>query len=231
VTAGVQFARKVRVHDVTLRDGEQQAGVELTKDDKVRIAEGLADAGVHRIEAGLPAVSKDDEMAIREIVRRRLPCDIFAFSRCLVEDVKRVADTGVSGVVMEIPSSHHLIEKAYRWPLEVAIERSIEATRFAHEQGLTVSFFPIDATRAGITAYLDMFERIGREGHMDSIGLVDTFGVLSPHAVAYFVRKTRERLDKPWRRTSTWTSASGREHGARRGGRGRDHPDHGRRDG
>ena len=197
VTRGFSFPRSVKVHDVTLRDGEQQAGVEFTKDDKVRIAEALAEAGVHRIEAGMPAVSKADEEAIKEIARRGLPCEVYAFSRCLVDDVKRAADCGVKGVVMEIPSSHHLIEQAYRWPVEVAIERSIEATRFAHEQGLSVSFFPIDATRAGITQYLDMVERIARDGHMDALGLVDTFGVLSPHAVRYFVRHTRERIKKP----------------------------------
>ncbi len=197
VTQGLSFSKSVKVHDVTLRDGEQQAGVEFTKDDKVRIAEALAEAGVHRIEAGLPAVSKADEEAIKAIARRGLPCEVFAFSRCLVEDVKRSAECGVQGVVMEIPSSHHLIEQAYRWPVEVAIERSIEATRFAHDQGLSVSFFPIDATRAGIVQYLDMVERIAREGHMDALGLVDTFGVLSPHAVSYFVRKTRERIKKP----------------------------------
>ena len=52
----------VQVHDVTLRDGEQQAGVVLTSDDKVRIAEVLAEAGVHRIEAGLPAVSPAEQV-------------------------------------------------------------------------------------------------------------------------------------------------------------------------
>jgi len=187
----------LQVHDVTLRDGEQQAGVVLNSDDKVRIAEALAEAGVHRIEAGLPAVSKADDDAVRRIVKLGLPSRIYAFSRCTLDDVRRAADCGVSGVVMEIPSSHHLIEQAYRWPVERAIDASIEATSLAHELGLEVSFFPIDATRAGLVEYLDLLERVATDGHVDSIGLVDTFGVLSPHGVRMFVRQTRERMGVP----------------------------------
>jgi len=187
----------LEVHDVTLRDGEQQAGVVFTKDDKLRIAEALAEAGVHRIEAGLPAVSRADEAAIREIVEMGLPSRIYSFSRCMVDDVKMAADCGVHGVVMEIPSSHHLVEKAYRWPIEKAIDLSIEATSLAHELGLRVSFFPIDATRAGLVEYLDLISRVAAEGHVDAVGLVDTFGVLSPHGVRMFVRQTRERLGVP----------------------------------
>ena len=187
----------VQVHDVTLRDGEQQAGVVFTKDDKLKIAEALAEAGVPRIEAGLPAVSAADDAAVREMVAMGLPSKIYAFSRCMVDDVKRAADCGVEGVVMEIPSSHHLIEKAYRWPVERAIDASIEATTLAHELGLTVSFFPIDATRAGLVEYLDLLEKVATHGHVDAVGLVDTFGVLSPHGVQLFVRQTRERLGVP----------------------------------
>jgi isopropylmalate/homocitrate/citramalate synthase len=197
VTDAFQLPARVQVHDVTLRDGEQQAGVVFTKDDKVRIAASLADAGVHRIEAGLPAVSPADDAAVREIVKLGLPSKIYAFSRCMVDDVKRAADCGVDGVVMEIPSSHHLIEKAYRWPVERAIDASVEATSLAHELGLTVSFFPIDATRAGLIEYLDLLERVATDGHVDAVGLVDTFGVLSPHGVQMFVRQTRERMGVP----------------------------------
>jgi isopropylmalate/homocitrate/citramalate synthase len=180
-----------------LRDGEQQAGVEFTAAEKVEIATALAEAGVHRIEAGLPAVSAEDERAIRDIVKLGLPSDIYAFSRCMVDDVKRALDCGVTGVVMEIPSSHHLIELAYRWPVEKAIDLSIEATTFAHEHGLKVSFFPIDATRAGMVEYLELVGKVATEGHVDAVGLVDTFGVISPHAVGYFVRRTRQRLQVP----------------------------------
>jgi len=40
------------------------------------------------------------------------------------EDVQRAIDTGVNGVVMEIPSSTHMLELAYRWPMEKAIAPS-----------------------------------------------------------------------------------------------------------
>jgi len=197
VTAQLHFPKKVQFHDITLRDGEQQSGVIFTKDDKVRIAEGLAEAGVHRIEAGMPVVSPSDTAAIKEIVKRKLGPKIFAFSRCMVDDVKRAVDCGVTGIVMEVPSSTHIIEYAYKWPLEKAIDLSIESTAYAHAQGLEIVFFPIDFTRADITWVLDLITRVATEGHMDALALVDTFGVLAPHAVSYLVREAKKRINKP----------------------------------
>jgi len=191
-----KFAKSIKVHDVTLRDGEQQTGIILNKDDKIRIAEGLAEAGVHRIEAGMPIVSPSDNEAIKEIVKRNLGPEIFAFARCMKEDVQRAIDTGVKGVVMEIPSSQHMVDIAYRWPMEKAIETSIEATRFAHDNGLEVVFFPIDFSRAELKWALDLIERVGKDGHMDALALVDTFGVVAPHAMKYFVNAVQSRVDK-----------------------------------
>lgn len=197
VVAELSPPSAVAIHDVTLRDGEQQAGVEFTPDEKVRIAEALAEAGVQRIEAGLPAVSPADAEAVKRIAKAGLPSRIFAFSRCMVDDVKRALDAGVDSIVMEIPSSEHIVKYAYKWEYERALELTIESTRFAHENGMFVSFFPIDSTRADITTFLNMIEVIARDGHMDSLALVDTFGVLSPQAAAFMVRKVKERIDKP----------------------------------
>jgi isopropylmalate/homocitrate/citramalate synthase len=196
VTKDFKFAKQIKVHDVTLRDGEQQTGIIFSRDDKIRIAEGLAEAGVHRIEAGMPIVSPSDNDAIKEIVKRNLGPQIFSFARCMKEDVQRSIDTGVSGVVMEIPSSKHMVDIAYRWPMEKAVETSIEATRFAHDNGLEVVFFPIDFSRAELKWALDLIERVGKEGHMDALALVDTFGVVSPHAMQYFVRSVQSRIKK-----------------------------------
>ncbi len=197
VTDGFEIADSVKVHDVTLRDGEQQAGIVFTPDEKLRIAEALSEAGIHRIEAGLPAVSPADEEAVRRIAAAGFDAEIYSFSRCMVADAKLAIDCGVSGVVMEIPSSHHLIEKAYQWPLERAIESSVEATNYAHENGLKVSFFPIDATRAGMVELLDDLEAVAKAGHVDTVGLVDTFGVTSPHAISFFARQVKRRLGVP----------------------------------
>ncbi len=194
VRARITFDPHPKLHDVTLRDGEQQAGVVFTRDDKIRIAEALAEVGVHRLEAGMPVVSKSDEQAIREIVRRleHSGTEVFSFARCMVDDVKRSVDTGVRGIVMEVPSSTHIIERAYRWELDRAIDTSIEATRFAKANGLYVVFFPIDFSRAPLDWALDLLKRVATEGHMDALTIVDTFGGLAPHTVPFLVGRMRE---------------------------------------
>jgi isopropylmalate/homocitrate/citramalate synthase len=145
----------------------------------------------------MPAVSPPDEAAIREIVKRNLGPEIFCFCRCMVDDVKRAKDCGVKGIVMEIPSSPQLIEDAYKWPLEKAIDLSIKATSAAKEMGLYTVFFTIDGTRTDMDFLLNLVDRVSKEGHMDAFTLVDTFGVLSPQGASYFTRKVKERVSKP----------------------------------
>ncbi len=193
----LNFADKIKLHDVTLRDGEQQAGFVLNKDQKIAIAEKLAEVGIHRIEAGMPAVSKMDQEAVKEIVKRNFGPEIFAFARCMKSDVELARDCGCTGVVAEIPCSEHLIENAYRWPVERAIEESIAVTRYAHELGMKVIFFTIDGTRAGTEWFLDTVERIATEGYMDGLAIADTMGVINPHAAYLLVKRVKQRINVP----------------------------------
>jgi isopropylmalate/homocitrate/citramalate synthase len=191
---GLAFPSRVRFHDVTLRDGEQQAGIALTCEDKIAIAKRLARAGVDRIEAGMPIVSPQDEAAIKAIAELELGPEIFAFCRCIVDDVEMARSCGATGVVVEIPSSTHIIERAYKWPLDRAIKASIETTLAAKAAGLYTVFFTIDSSRAEFDWYLDLVERVATEGHMDALALVDTFGGVTPHAIPTWVARVRERL-------------------------------------
>jgi isopropylmalate/homocitrate/citramalate synthase len=189
------FAKDIKFHDVSLRDGEQQAGLVFNKDQKVALAEKIAEVGFQRIEAGMPAVSPQDAAAIKEIVKRNLGPDIYAFSRCMKPDVERAVDCGVKHIVIEIPASEHILEHAYKWPLEKAIELSIEATLYAKENGLYTVFFPIDGSRADMDTFLDIIQRVETDGHMDALVCVDTFGGLAPSASSYLIKAVKQRIN------------------------------------
>jgi isopropylmalate/homocitrate/citramalate synthase len=192
------FAERIQFHDITLRDGEQQAGIAFTRDQKVALAEKLAEMGMHRIEAGMPAVSTQDAQAIKDIVSRNLGPDIYAFSRCMKPDVERAVDCGVKHIVIEIPASEHILQYAYKWSVEKALELSIEATLYAKEMGLYTVFFPIDGSRADMKSFLDIIEKVATDGHMDALVCVDTFGGLAPSASAYLIKAVKKRIgDKP----------------------------------
>ncbi|HQT74385.1 MAG TPA: 2-isopropylmalate synthase, partial [Acidiphilium sp.] len=45
---------RVFIFDTTLRDGEQSPGFSMNLDEKLRMAEALAELGVDVIEAGFP---------------------------------------------------------------------------------------------------------------------------------------------------------------------------------
>ncbi len=197
VRAQFAFPEKIEIHDVTLRDGEQQTGIILRRQEKVAIAQKLAEAGVHRIEAGMPAVSAEDEAAIKDIVALGLPSKIFAFARCMPQDVKLAKDCGVYGIITEIPASDHIIKNAYGKTLEWAIKASIETTLAAKEAGLYTVFFTIDSTRSEPDRLLDLIEKVATEGHMDALTVADSFGGCTPQAIGMFVRRYRQRFRQP----------------------------------
>src|SRR5256885_5964105 len=80
------FAPNIKIHDVTLRDGEQQTAVVFRREEKVAIARKLDALGVHRIEAGMPAVSPQDRAAIQDIAALGLKAEVLAFARCIPEE-------------------------------------------------------------------------------------------------------------------------------------------------
>lgn len=197
VLNNVKPPSKIEFHDVTLRDGEQQARIAFRKNEKIEIAKALMQAGVNRIEAGMPSVSPEDAEAVKEIANMRTGSKVYAFARCMKPDVDSALKADVDGIVMEIPSSDHLIELAYGWDIEKAVRLSVESTRYAHEHGLKVTFFTIDATRAPFDNFWKIAGQVVKDGYMDSFALADTFGVLNPHAANFFIKKIGSLIDKP----------------------------------
>jgi isopropylmalate/homocitrate/citramalate synthase len=191
------FPQTIKLHDVTLRDGEQQTGVVFRREEKVAIAKKLAAMGVHRIEAGMPAVSPQDRAAISDIAALGLKSQIFSFARCVVGDIKAAKECGATGVIVEIPSSDHIIKNAYGWTVDRAMKSSIDATLAAKELGLYTVFFTIDSTRTEVDRLLEIAETVATEGHMDAYTIADSFGGVGPEAVYHVVKKVVKRLKKP----------------------------------
>jgi len=182
------FKDHIEFHDVTLRDGEQQAGVVFSPADKVAIAEKLAQVGIHRIEAGMPVVSKDDENAVREIVNKKFGPKIFTFNRTMVDDIKLSKDLGVDGVCMEIPADKEMLSKLYKFEVSKALNAAITSSNYAHEQGLFVVLFLIGLSRSEVNFAKEFIDTVNKEGHFDSLALVDTTGTMNPLG-AYFMTK------------------------------------------
>ena len=197
LTKHYSFPANMKIHDVTLRDGEQQTAVVFRREEKVAIAKKLDSLGIHRIEAGMPAVSPQDRAAISDIAALGLKAEIFGFARCIPTEVQVIKECGCKGIVIEIPASDHMIQYGYGWPIERAMKASIETTLAAKEAGLYTVFFTIDSTRTELNRFLDIVEQVATEGHMDALTMADTMGVTTPDAYAYVVKKVIERLKKP----------------------------------
>lgn len=178
---------KVEIHDATLRDGEQTPGVVFSITDKIRIAEGLMEVGVERIEAGMPAVSENDRKAVKEICRRKGDTKIYTFARAMKADIDLVSDCGADGVLIEIPIGYPKLKYQFNWTWEDVLEKSIDSINYAKEKGLNVVYFPYDTTRAAADDLENLLTAVVQDAKPDSIGLVDTMGCALPQTIAYMV--------------------------------------------
>ena len=183
---------RVELHDATLRDGEQTPGVVFTVDDKVRIAEKLSEVGVERIEAGMPAVSKNDFEAIKKISKLNLPSKIFAFSRATESDIDLAVESGVENVVIEVPIGYAKLKHQFNWTWKDVLEKSVKTINYAKEQGLYTVYFPYGTTRARYDDLVNLMDGIMKNSPPDSVGLVDTASCALPDTVQYLVRKMKK---------------------------------------
>lgn len=192
-----KIPKNVIVHDATLRDGEQTPGVILRKEEKLQIAQMLDEVGIHRIEAGMPAVSNEDAEAIRMIKERGLKAKIYAFVRAHPKDIALSKECGVDGVVIEVPIGKPKLEYQFKWKAEEVLERSATAIEEAQRQGLEVVYFPYDTTRADWDDLELVLTGIMKRTKPDSIGIVDTTGCATTGAIKYLVTNVKQLTGLP----------------------------------
>jgi len=190
VNTALELPARAMIYDVTLRDGEQYAGLVFTKQDKIRLAEALDDLGIQRLEAGMPAVSRDDFDAVLEI-SKRVKANVVVFCRGMRSDVDLAVDAGAWGVIVELPSNQLLIEKGYNWTQADVIKKGIDTCNYAKKKGLHTTFFLIDSSGADPDFLKSTVQAVVAETDIDSLAGVDTFGRLHPMATERFVESLR----------------------------------------
>ncbi|HEX7388557.1 MAG TPA: 2-isopropylmalate synthase, partial [Acidiphilium sp.] len=83
---------RVIIFDTTLRDGEQSPGFSMNLDEKLRMAEALADLGVDVIEAGFPIASPGDFESVHRIAGTIKGPVIAGLARSAREDIIRAGE-------------------------------------------------------------------------------------------------------------------------------------------
>ena len=191
VRAGWKIPPKITIHDVTLRDGEQTPGVVFRKEEKLKIAHALEDAGIQRIEGGMIATTGEDFDALATMAKEIKHAEVACFSRARRDDMELAVKSKVKRAVMEITAQDPIIKSIWGTRGKAA-EEIIKLVKFGHENGLKVTYFLMESSRASLDLLRDIIIPVAEEGKPDNIAIVDTRGSAYPPAFAWLVAEVKK---------------------------------------
>lgn len=182
---------KISINDITLRDGEQAAGVNFFPEEKLEIAEQLIKLGVPIIEAGFPASSESDFKGVN-LVAKKFGNDIVISAMCRAnkKDIDMANDAlgdvkkGRIQVVMGTSDIH--LKHKFNMTREDAKNLSIEMVEYAKTFREDVEFAAEDATRSDLNYLIDVCKACANAG-ANTIELPDTVGYAMPDEYGFLV--------------------------------------------
>lgn len=178
--------RRPIIHDTTLRDGEQQAGVVFSKEEKVAIARLLAQCGVDRIETSIPVVSEDDQIATAKIASLDLPAETWVAVRAITKDVELAASLGVDGAGIICMANDQYLN-IFGWTLDGVLDQVTDAVERAKALGLAATVLIVDSSRMSRERLATIVEILESRTGGDGFAFMDTYGVLSPQGAQTLV--------------------------------------------
>jgi isopropylmalate/homocitrate/citramalate synthase/4-hydroxybenzoate polyprenyltransferase len=191
-----ELRHQVVISDTTLRDGEQMPGVAFSVAEKIAIAKLLDELGVPLLEVGFPAVSDQESVAIKEIVRLGLRAVVQVIARPLERDIDAALLTGANSIAIFIGTSDAHVFNKLRTSRSAIIEQVTHAIAYAKQSGVQVIFAPEDATRTP-PDFLQHACQTAIEAGADIIAIPDTAGVITPWAMSSLVRHLTHSLRAP----------------------------------
>jgi len=195
--SGVGVDDTVLIFDTTLRDGEQSPGAALNVNEKVEIAHALEEMGIDVIEAGFPISSPGDFRAVQRISREIRGCTICGLTRANLQDIDAAAEALKDAARPRIHtglgvSDSHVLYKL-RTTREEALERGVEAVRYAKRFVEDVQYYPEDAGRADPAYLYRVLEAVVAAG-ATVVNIPDTTGYTSPDEFGALIRGIVENV-------------------------------------
>ncbi len=172
--------KSILINDITLRDGEQAAGVNFFPEEKLRIAKQLVELGVPIIEAGFPVASEQDAKGV-EVVAKEFGKDTIISAMCRADnrDIEIAAESLGNAskrriqVVMGTSDIH--LKHKFNMSREEALDTSVEAVKYARGFSDDVEFAAEDSTRSNLQYLISVCAACVEAG-ATTIELPDTVG-------------------------------------------------------
>ena len=193
---------RIIIFDTTLRDGEQSPGASMNKAEKLRIATQLEKLGVDVIEAGFPAASEDDFLAVKTIAETLKNTQVAALCRTAEGDINRgweaIKNAANPRIHTFLATSDLHMEYKLKMSREQVIEQTIKSVRQAAAFTDNVEFSAEDGSRSDPDFLCKVFEAAIDSG-ATTINLPDTVGYAIPaefSELVTYVMKNTPNMDK-----------------------------------
>jgi 2-isopropylmalate synthase len=192
---------RIIIFDTTLRDGEQSPGFSMNLNEKIRMAEALAELGVDVIEAGFPIASPGDFESVKAIAgslgqRDDTPV-ICGLARSGREDILRAAEAVRPAKRKRIhsflsTSPLHMKYKLRMEPEDV-LQAVIASVELARQHTDDVEWSAEDGTRTEPDFLCRCVEAAIKAG-ATTINIPDTVGYALPEDMLRIFTMLRERV-------------------------------------
>ena len=185
--------------DTTLRDGEQMPGVRLNPDEKLQVAQALAHIGIHSIDAGFPASSREEVESIRRIAGAVRGPVINAHCRTLKSDIDAALEALGElsflkrAVTLFVGISPIHREQKHRKTKAEIVRMTVDAIQYAKQHFRIVTFGPEDASRTEPEFLHEIYNEAILAG-ATTCGFADTVGYLTPRKAADCIKGIQDNV-------------------------------------